>query len=75
MKREIKQFRLEHIKFLPKEFSVNPAVICIYGNKTANFALGEDFFAFVIENKEIAENYKKYHKYLSNYFLTSQQVL
>jgi len=59
-----KPFELEYYKFLPKEFSVNPAAICIYGNKVVNLLLGEDFFAFVIENKEIAENYKNYHKYL-----------
>ena len=64
MIKEAKPMPLEHVRFLPKEFSVNPSVVCIYGNKTVNFLLGEDFFAFVIENKEIAENYKKYHKYL-----------
>ena len=65
MQREMKQpMQHEDIKFLPKEFSGNPTVIGIHDNKTINFLLGEDFFAFVIENKEIAENYKKYHKYL-----------
>jgi len=51
-------------KFLPEEFSVNPAVICVYGNKVVNFLFGEELFAFVIESKELSENYKKYHKYL-----------
>ncbi|MBN1157468.1 hypothetical protein JXA85_07640 [Candidatus Woesearchaeota archaeon] len=55
---------LEEIRFLPKDFSGNPVVICIYGNKVVNFLLGEDYFAFVIESKELAENYRKYHKYL-----------
>jgi len=64
LKKEVKLFKFEHGKFLPKEFSVNPAVTCIYGNKIVNFLFGEDFFAFVVESKEIAENYKSYHKYL-----------
>ena len=51
-------------KFLPSEFSKNPIVICIYGDKVVNFLFGEDLFAFVIESKELAENYKEYHKYL-----------
>lgn len=59
-----KQFKLEYIKFLPKEFSGNPTVICIYGNKVVNFIFSKDFFAFSIENKELAENYKTYHQYL-----------
>lgn len=61
---KIKKLGFEFIKFLPKEFSVNPAVVCIYGNKVVNFSFEKEFFAFVIENKKIAENYKKYHKYL-----------
>lgn len=51
-------------KYLPKEFSGNPTVIGIHGNKVTNFIFGEEFFAFVIESKELAENYKSYHKYL-----------
>jgi len=54
------------VKFLPKEFSGNPVVIITYGNKVANLSWKEEWFAFVIENKEIAENYKKYHQYLWN---------
>jgi len=65
LKKEVKKpMPYEHIKFLPKEFSGNPTVICIYGNKVVNFLLGETLFAFVIESKELAENYKRYHKYL-----------
>ncbi|HLD89235.1 MAG TPA: helix-turn-helix domain-containing protein [Candidatus Nanoarchaeia archaeon] len=55
------------VKFLPKELSGNPVVIIIYGNKVANLSWeDEEWFAFVIENKEIAESYKKYHQYLWN---------
>ena len=64
MKKEVKPEKYEFIKFLPEEFSVNPLVIFIYGNKVANVLWSPDFFAFLIESKEIAENYKKYHKYL-----------
>lgn len=64
LRKEITPFAFEYCKFLPKEFSGNPTSICVYGNKTVNFLLGEDFFAFIIENKEIAENYRKYHTYL-----------
>lgn len=60
-----KPFRLEYLKFLPKEFSGNPTAVSIYGNKVANFLFEEKaLFAIVIENKEIAENYRRYHKYL-----------
>ncbi len=64
MKKEIEPFQLEHLRFLPKEFSANPIVIGIYGNKVVNFLYNENLFAFVIESKELAENYRIYHKYL-----------
>lgn len=63
-KEGIPEKRLISVKFLPEEFSGNPNVIFIYGNKMANVLWAEEFFAFVIESKEIAENYKKYHQYL-----------
>ncbi|MFC1732026.1 TrmB family transcriptional regulator [candidate division KSB1 bacterium] len=56
--------KYEEIKFLPKEFSGNKTVFGIYGNKVINFMFGPDFLAFVIESKEFADNYRKYHKYL-----------
>jgi sugar-specific transcriptional regulator TrmB len=65
-KSKIPKLELVNIKFLPKEFSGNPVVIIAYGNKVVNLSWGEEWFAFLIENKEIAENYKKYHKYLWN---------
>lgn len=61
---EIKRLKYEYIKVLPKEFSANPNVIFIWGNKVANVLFEDEFFAFVIESKKIAENYKKYHAYL-----------
>ncbi|MBI1970039.1 hypothetical protein HYS48_05065 [Candidatus Woesearchaeota archaeon] len=64
LRKEIVPYDLEYCKFLPKAFSGNPTVMGIYGNKVVNFLLGEDFFAFVIESKELAENYKRYFKYL-----------
>jgi len=64
MRDKIEQYQEEELRYLPKEFSANPAVLCVYGNKIVNFLLGEDFFAFVVESKELAENYRAYHKYL-----------
>lgn len=62
--KKVKPFQLEYVKFLPDEFSGNPTVIGIYGNKVVNFLLGDQLFAFSIENKELADNYRRYHKYL-----------
>ena len=66
LRKETKGDTLEELKFLPPEFSGTPTVICIFGNKVVNFILGGELFAFVIESKELAENYKAYHKYLWN---------
>jgi sugar-specific transcriptional regulator TrmB len=62
-KQKIPTTELVSIKFLPKEFSGNPVAILIYGNKIVNLSWREEF-AFMIESKDIAENYRKYHKYL-----------
>ena len=56
--------KLTKWKFLPIEFSGAPTVTAIYGNKVTNFLFGERLFAFVMESKELADNYKVYHKYL-----------
>ena len=53
-----------HSKFLPPEFSGNPTVTVVCGSKVVQFLYGWSFFAFVIESKELAENYRRYHKYL-----------
>ncbi len=67
MRKEITNFMpFEKCRFLPEEFSVNPLVIAVFGNKVANIIYVQDFFAFVIESKEIADNYRAYHKYLWN---------
>jgi len=58
--------KLMHVKILPKEFSGNPVVVYIYGNKVANVSWEKQEFSFVIENKEIAENYLRFHQYLWN---------
>ena len=63
-KEGFKKFKFEYTKLLPRDFSGNPTVICTYGDKTINFLFGEDYFAFVIESKRLAENYRRYHKYL-----------
>src|SRR3989344_7772119 len=64
LRNEIKPLKYEYIKVLPKELSANPNVIFIWGNKIANVLFEDEFFAFIIESKQIAENYKRYHKYL-----------
>ena len=64
LRNEIKPLKYEFVKVLPKEFSANPNVIFIWGSKVANVLFEDEFFAFVIESKQIADNYKKYHKYL-----------
>jgi len=64
LRKEIKVWQLEYVRFLPKEFSGTPAVIAIYGNKVASLIYGENLFSFVIESKELADNYKRYHKFL-----------
>ncbi len=56
--------KITNWKFLPKEFSGNPTVTVIYGDKVAQMLFGENINVFVIQNKELAENYKRYHKYL-----------
>ncbi len=65
-KQKIPKTELIDIKFLPKEFSGNPVVIIIYGDKVVNLSWGEEWFAFMIESKEVAGNYKRYHQYLWN---------
>lgn len=57
-------FKYEKIHYLPREFSGNPTVICVWGNKVGNFLFGKELFVFVIESKELAENCRAYHKYL-----------
>ncbi|MDD5133333.1 MAG: helix-turn-helix domain-containing protein [Candidatus Nanoarchaeia archaeon] len=52
------------VKVLPQEFSGNPTIIWIYGNKVVHVSWSPEFVAFMIESKDIAENYKKYFKYL-----------
>ncbi len=64
LRKEVKPYPLEELRFLPKAFSGNPTVLGVHGNKAVNYSMGEDFFAFVVESKELAENYKRYHKYL-----------
>ncbi|MEK6956037.1 MAG: helix-turn-helix domain-containing protein [Nanoarchaeota archaeon] len=51
-------------KRLPPEFSGNPTVTVVYGSKVAQMLLGEEISVFVIKSKELAENYKKYFKFL-----------
>ena len=56
--------KITNWKFLPNEFSGSPTVTVAYGDKVAQMMLGENINVFVIQSTELAENYKKYHKYL-----------
>ncbi len=61
---DVSKKKFSSFKFLPKEFSQNQTVTVVYGNKVAQMLFGEEIFVFVIQSKELAENYKIYHKYL-----------
>ena len=63
-KQKIPEEKMMSVKFLPGEFSGSPSVIFIYGDKVVNVLWGDEYFAFMIESREVAENYKKYHQYL-----------
>ncbi len=63
-RKEVNKKLFPDCKFLPAEFSGNPTVTVIYGDKVAQMLLGENINVFVIESKELAENYKKYHQFL-----------
>ena len=58
--------KLIETKFLPKELTGPPNVIWIYGNKVTNILWLETPIAFVINDKEIAESYRKYFHFLWN---------
>ncbi len=49
--------------YLPKELS-SPNVIWVYGNKVANILWGEEPILFILENKKIADHYRKYYELL-----------
>lgn len=61
---EVNKNLVETYKFLPKEFSGNPTVTVVYGDKVSQMLFGENITVFVIQSKELAENYKIYHKFL-----------
>ena len=50
-------------KWLPAEFD-SPNVICIFGDRVANFFWVDPPFAFEIQNEEISRNYLSYFKYI-----------
>lgn len=71
LRKGFRKYRLEHARFLPKAFSGNPTVIAIYNDKVVDFMLGKALFAFVIESKELAESYVRYHRYLWEHVTTA----
>lgn len=63
-RKEVNKKLFTTYKFLPQEFSGNPTVTVVYGDKVAQMLLGENLMVFVIQSNELAENYKKYHRFL-----------
>jgi HTH-type transcriptional regulator, sugar sensing transcriptional regulator len=66
-KNEVNKKLVKEYKFLPKEFSGNATVTAIYGDKVSQMLFGKNILVFVIKSKDLAENYKNYHKYLWNH--------
>ncbi|MBT3397794.1 hypothetical protein HOA55_02550 [archaeon] len=54
---------LTSMKVLPKEY-ITPAVVNVYGNKTATIVWAENPIAFVVENKDYADSFRDYFKML-----------
>ncbi|MFT4304666.1 MAG: TrmB family transcriptional regulator [Candidatus Woesearchaeota archaeon] len=75
LRNKIPKSKYLEIKFLPREFSANPIVIIVYGNKVVNLSWGDEVFAFIIESKNMAENYKKYQQYLWNHVADQFELL
>ncbi|MGV8169699.1 MAG: TrmB family transcriptional regulator [Candidatus Nanoarchaeia archaeon] len=63
-RKEVDKKIIPDSKFLPPEFSGNSTVTVVYGDKVAQMLFGENIIVFVIQSRELAENYKKYHKFL-----------
>ena len=51
------------VKYLPKEFS-SPLVIWIFGEYVANILWEKEELVFLMKNKKIAEDYRKYFRFL-----------
>ncbi|OIO64583.1 hypothetical protein AUJ68_05610 [Candidatus Woesearchaeota archaeon CG1_02_57_44] len=52
------------LRYLPEPLSKNPSVVFIYNDKTVNVLWSNDWHAFVITSKEIADNHRAYHAHL-----------
>jgi len=55
----VKKIPLSKIRYVPKEYST-PAATNIYGDKVSIVLWAEDPIAILIQNKEIAEGYRRY---------------
>lgn len=53
------------VKYLPREFS-SPLVIWIFGDYVANILWEKEELVFLIKNKKIAEDYRKYFWFIWN---------
>lgn len=63
IKKGSKKYTIPNVshKFLDEKYIGNTEQI-IYGNKVATFILGDPFYLIVIENKQVAETYRKQFK-------------
>lgn len=59
----INKVPLTDVKYLPREFK-SPMVIWIFGDKVAQIIWDKPELIFLVENKKIAEDYKKYFSFL-----------
>ncbi|RLE38854.1 hypothetical protein DRJ17_02765 [Candidatus Woesearchaeota archaeon] len=59
----IKKIPLKEVRYIPKGFS-SPAATYIYGNKVAIILWSENPLAILIKQKEIADNYKQFFKFV-----------
>ena len=62
-KGKLKKIPYAEIRFLPKNYAT-PAATNIYGNKVAIINWTENPLAILINNKEIADSYRKYFEIL-----------
>jgi len=53
------------VRYLPKDY-FSPISTVIYGNKVALIIWSEPYYAFLIENKEVADSFKSYFNLLWN---------
>lgn len=54
------RFPISTVRLLPKDWEYSPNVVWIYGNCVANVVWRDEPVAFVVEDKSVADAYRKY---------------